>query len=256
MNGETIFMIHGMMGGSWCWDNYKSFFTERGYRCITPVLRHHDTDPRAAPDPRLGTTGLLDYAADLEREIRRMDTAPVIMGHSMGGLLAQILGSRGLAKALVLLTPAAPHGIHCVSFSVFRSFAGLLARGSFWKKLFRISFRQAVYAMLHLLPPAEQRKVYDRLVYESGRAAFQIGFWFLDAEKASKVDHARVRCPVLVVGGSCDRVTPAAVVKKVAEKYGSVSTYREYENHAHWVLGEPGWQNIVADVAAWLEKVL
>lgn len=256
MSGETIFMIHGMMGGSWCWDNYRSFFTEQGYHCVTPVLRYHDIDPRAVPDPQLGTTGLLDYAADLEEEIRRLDTVPVIMGHSMGGLLAQILGSRGLARALVLLTPAAPHGIHCVSYTVVRSFAGLLLRYNSWKKPFRISFGQAVYAMLHLLPPAEQKKVYDRLVWESGRAAFQIGFWFLDRQKASRVDHARVKCPVLVVGAGQDRITPAAVVQKVAAKYGPVATYREYANHAHWILSGPGWREIAADTAAWLEEVL
>jgi len=83
--GETIVMIHGMWGGPWCWENYKRFFEEKGYRCITPTLRYHDVDPKDPPPPELGTTGLLDYAEDLEKEIRALDEPPIIMGHSMGG---------------------------------------------------------------------------------------------------------------------------------------------------------------------------
>ena len=92
---ETIFMIHGMWGGRWNFDNFKGFFEKEGYRCVAATLRHHNVDPKTAPDPRLGTTSLLDYAADLEREIRALGTKPIVIGHSMGGLLAQMLGSRG-----------------------------------------------------------------------------------------------------------------------------------------------------------------
>jgi alpha-beta hydrolase superfamily lysophospholipase len=61
---------------------------------------------------------------------------------------------------------------------------------------------------------------------------------------------------VLVVGAGQDRITPAAVVQKVAAKYGPVATYHEYANHAHWILSGPGWREIAADTAAWLEEVL
>lgn len=100
---ETIFMIHGMWCGAWYWDNYKGFFEDKGYRCVTTTLRFHDVDPGETPHPRLGATSLLDYAEDLEEEIRQLGDKPIIMGHSMGGLLTQILGGRGLAKVLVLL---------------------------------------------------------------------------------------------------------------------------------------------------------
>jgi len=62
-----------------------------GYRCLTPLLRHHDVDPKDKPHPELGCVSLLDYADDLEKEIRTLDEKPVIIGHSMGGLLTQIL---------------------------------------------------------------------------------------------------------------------------------------------------------------------
>ena len=108
---ETIFLIHGMWGGPWYWENYQRVFEQQGHRCIAATLPFHDMAPDDVPDPRLGTSSLLDYAAALEQEIGRIGLKPVVVGHSMGGLLAQILGSRGLAKALVLLAPSSPAGI-------------------------------------------------------------------------------------------------------------------------------------------------
>jgi pimeloyl-ACP methyl ester carboxylesterase len=110
--------------------------------------------------------------------------------------------------------------------------------------------------MLALLPPEEQRKTYDRFVYESGRAAAEIGYWFLDPKKASKVDESMVNCPVLVIAGSRDKITPASVVHQVAKKYGRVSTYKEFPNHAHWVVGEPGWQEVADFAGEWLDKTI
>ncbi|NIN10326.1 MAG: alpha/beta fold hydrolase [Gemmatimonadales bacterium] len=249
-------MIHGMWGGAWYWGKYKRFFESKGYRCHAPTLRFHDADPTDAPDPRLGTTSLLDYAQDLEEEIRQLDGPPIIMGHSMGGLLAQILGSRGYGKALVLLTPAPPYGIVALRPSVIRSSWSSLTTWGFWRKPARPTFDEAVYGMLHLLPVGERREVFDRFVYESGRAGSEIGFWLLDGRGAAKVDERKVTCPVLVVGGVEDRITPASVTRKVAEKYDRVSTYKEFAGHAHWVVGEPGWEQVAKYVSDWLDEVL
>jgi pimeloyl-ACP methyl ester carboxylesterase len=128
--------------------------------------------------------------------------------------------------------------------------------GEFWKTPRKQTFGEAVYSMLALLPREEQRKVYDRFVYESGRAASEIGFWQFDKRGASKVDETKVNCPVLVIAGSKDKITPASVVKQVADKYHNVSTYKEFGNHAHWVVGEPGWQEVADFAGEWLDKTI
>lgn len=251
----TIFMIHGMWGTSRDWDDYRTFFQARGYRCITPNLPGHDTAPGAAPDPRLGTLSLLDYADVLERQIRQLDQKPIIMGHSMGGLLAQILGARGLARALVLLTPAAPAGLLTLTPSVIRCFWRYALRWRFWDRPYLPRFRDAAWSTLNLLPAEGQREAYARYVPESGRAIFEIGCWPLYRGKATTVDASRVTCPMLVIGGGLDRITPASVVRKVAARYGAVSTYREFAGHAHWVLGEPGWEAVAGFTAQWLHQL-
>jgi pimeloyl-ACP methyl ester carboxylesterase len=252
---ETIVMIHGMYSTSWYWENYQNFLEQRGFQCHTPTLRYHDIDPKDEPDPKLGTTSLLDYARDLEEYIRNLDQKPFLMGHSMGGLLAQILGSRGLTKGLVLLTPASPSGINALKYSVIKSFWSILTKWGFWRTPNRMPFDAVVYSMLHLLPVEEQKAVYDKCVYESGRAAAEIGFWYLDFKGATKVDQSKVTCPVLVIAGAEDRITPASVVRKVADKYQAVSTYKEFENHAHWVVSEAGWEEIIEFAADWIDQV-
>ena len=247
---DTLFMIHGMWGGSHLWDRYREFFEARGYRCVTPTLRHHDVAPQSPPPAGLATTSLLDYAEDLERQILSLGALPILMGHSMGGILAQILAARGLCEKAVLLTPAAPRGILALRPSVIRSFWSGITTWAFWRKPYKPRFSEAVYAMMHLLPRGEQKEAYDRYVFESGRAAFEIGFWLFDGRRAAAVDEAKVTCPVLVVAGSLDRITPAAVVRNVARKYRA--DYREFPNHAHWVLGEPGWEEVAEHAAQWL----
>jgi len=250
----TIFMIHGMWGTPEDWSNFRPYFEARGYRCFTPALLYHDMDPGAEPDPRLGTTSLLDYAAALEREIRQLGAQPVLMGHSMGGLLAQMLGARGLARGLVLLTPAAPAGIPALTPSVIRTFWRTQARWGFWKKPVRLGFAEAAYSMMQLLTEQEQRENYAKFVYESGRAIAEIAYWPFDPRGAARVDESRVTCPVLVIGAAQDRITPASCVRRVARKYRAVATYREFAGHAHWVLGEPQWEEVAGYVAGWLER--
>jgi pimeloyl-ACP methyl ester carboxylesterase len=252
---DKILMIHGMYGGSWCWAHYRGFFEGLGYECVTPTLRHHDVSPQDPPPPKLGETSLLDYAADLEAEIGQLDQLPIIFGHSMGGLLAQVLAARGLARAIVLLTPAAPAGIMALRPSVIRSFWSTLTRPGFWRLPHRPTFEEACYSTLNMLQPDEQRATYDLFVHESGKAAAEIGFWIFDQERASSVDENEVKCPVLVVAGAEDRITPPTVVRKVARKYGPTTQYAEAEGHGHWLMAEPGWQQVAETVADWLDRI-
>jgi pimeloyl-ACP methyl ester carboxylesterase len=253
---DTIFMIHGAWNGPWYWNNYKGFFEEQGYRCITPALRFHDAKPGAAPDSRLGETSLLDYAGDLEREIGELGERPILMGHSMGGLLSLILAARGLARKAVLLSPAPPAGtVVLPTLAGIRNISrvGLLSFGIRSRPV-RPSFEGSAHVLLNQMPSSEHRAIYDRFVFESGRAFFEILFWRRDRGKAAKVDSDRITCPLLCIVGGRDRITPASSVRRIAKRCGSVATYREFPDHAHWVLAEPGWQNIAGSIADWLAQ--
>jgi pimeloyl-ACP methyl ester carboxylesterase len=139
---------------------------------------------------------------------------------------------------------------------MIRSYWSGLTKWGFWRKPMRQTFAEAAYSTMNLLPVEEQKELYTDYVYESGRAAYEIGLWFLDPKGATRVDERKVNCPVLVIVGTQDRITPASVVRKVADKYKHVSTYKELNNHAHWLIIEPGWQEIAEYISDWLNQAL
>jgi pimeloyl-ACP methyl ester carboxylesterase len=252
---ETLLLVHGMWGTAAHWESFRRHFEGRGHRCVAPTLRHHDLEPQGTPDPRLGSTSLLDYAEDLETLVRGLGEKPVVVGFSMGGILAQILASRGLARAIVLLSPAPPAGIHTLSPSLIWEFRSAVLRWGFWRKPFRLPFRETASALLNEVPAERRRAIYDGLVYESGRAACEIGFWFLDPHGAVAVDASKVTCPVLILSGRKDREHPISVIRKIAERYGRVATLEELPDHGHWLVGEPGWEEIAERIERWLETL-
>jgi len=245
-----LVFIHGMWCGPEVFANYRIFFENLGYQCHCPPLRHHERADNRHSLP--GTTSLLDYASDLEIFIRSLPGKPILIGHSMGGLLAQILCARELAEKAVLVCPAAPAGIHALTPSVVRSFAGVMARWGFWKKVNKLSAAAARYALFNRLPEEDIPAALQAMRYESGRAAFEMGFWLIDPKRASAAPAELITQPLLIISGSDDHITPASVHKKIAVRYGA--EYRRYKNHAHWLIAEPGWDEIAADIVAWLQK--
>jgi len=254
----TLVLIHGKWCGPYIWQRFRPFLEARGHRVVTPILRHHHAAPGDPPPAGLGGTSLLDYADDLEAEIRGLGDAPVIIGHSMGGTIAQILTARGLARAAVFLCPAPVAGwpaiAELVSPSVVWTLAWHMARHAIWGIPYRLSFYRACYSSLNNMPAAQQKAEYARWVHESGRALAELGFWFLDRRRASWVDAHRVTCPTLTVGAGHDRITPEPVARLTARRYaGAGGTYRHFPENAHYVVAEPGWEAVAGCVADWID---
>lgn len=248
---KTLFCIHGMWANASAWDNYKKIFEKNGFQCITPTLRHHDT---TQPPKALGKTGVLDYIDDLKKEINKLSEKPIIIGYSMGGLLAQILASQNLAEKVILINPTAPKDIFALSPSIINIFwnfvliGGFIPRWGFWYKPFRISLSKFQYGVANLLPEQQQRELHQTMVYESGWAITQIAL-SLPATHVDTID-----CPILITSSSYDRITPEKIIAKIAKKYQNVTTYKNFDNHAHWMLGEEGWEKIAEFIVDWINK--
>lgn len=238
---HPILFLHGMWGGSWMWDNYLGFFAARGYACYALNLRGHH---RATPVDDIGRVSIHDYIADA-RAVAQTLGGPILVGHSTGGLLVQKLAELLNPPAAVALTPAAPRGIFALSTLELLGVSLRHLREILLSRPILPSQGEADALLGGRLPADERRAVYARLVPESGRMTFDI------AVAGLPVDAARVRCPLLVVAGREDRITPARMVKKIARKYGA--ELRVYDNHAHMLLMEPGWQTIAGDIATWLD---
>ncbi|HUN51469.1 MAG TPA: alpha/beta hydrolase [Candidatus Sulfotelmatobacter sp.] len=250
---RTMVLVHGAFVGGWCWEPFALHFRRAGWRCLAPDLRHHGPD---APLDRLGDTSLKDYAADIAALIRTLPEPPVLVGHSMGGLICQKLAAEGLAEALVLLAPSPPWGVLSLSRSEIEARFGLLAAGPFWTRALRPSFRVAASHALDKLEPAAQSEIFARFVPESGRALFEILYWPLDFTRASAVNARAVDCPILIAVGSEDKVVPPGTVQSVARLYRGAVAYHEFPGHSHFLFGEPGFERIPAFCDGWLRQML
>jgi pimeloyl-ACP methyl ester carboxylesterase len=252
---QTAVLIHGAFCASWAMEGYQRVFEAHGVRTIVPTLRHHETVPGTRAARELGVTSVLDYADDIEALVRALDEPPLLVGHSMGGLIAQIVATRVPVKALALLAPSAPWGTLPTSPWEVVSAQGLYFAGQFWNKPLRPEAWIAESHALDFLPPGERERVFARFVPESGLATFEIMHWAMDARRASYVEARAVKCPVLCVAGAQDRVNPAKTVASIARRYRDKGHYFEVENASHWLIGEPGWERTAHFVREWLANV-
>lgn len=252
----TVVMIHGAFAGPWCFDGFRTRFEDRGYRVETPALRHHDMVPGSAVPEGFADTGLRDYADDLADLIATLGPPVILVGHSMGGLLAQLLAARDLSRAAILLTPASPWGILPSTDDEIAAAKGLMAAGPFWTDTLTPVFEIAVGNSLNRLPADRQRAVFDRFQAESGQALLESMFWMFDETAASHINAINVDCPLLCISGGQDRVIAPPTVARIAEKYADLATTIEYEEAGHMLLLEDGWEAIADDCLDWLEQVL
>ena len=150
------------------------------------------------------------------------DQEPIIIGYSMGGLIALILCSRGLGKLGIFITPAAPSGIIAITPSVLRIFIKNIFRWKFWSKPVPPNFPSAYYGVLHDLSREQAKDIFDRSASpESGRALCEMGFPFLDPYGATKVSEQSIKCPTLTIGAGRDRITPIQIARKLKKKLKS-----------------------------------
>ncbi len=251
---KTIVMIYGAFAGGWCFDNFAGALAGQGWTCHTPDLRFHETGPTRLPSSRLATTSIADYTSDMAAFVAGLDEKPVILGHSMGGIIAQQLAAKGLARALVLLASGAPWGILPVSDEERAVATGLMAAGAFWTRALNPVLAVAANDSLANLDPAAQRQVFDRLGPESGRALFELFFWMFDKQRTTEVDASKVTCPVLIISGAADKVISPVTAGRIAELYGDRALFHVAPGHGHFLPLEPGWEELACDCSGWLEK--
>ena len=233
----------------------QELLAARTYDCHAIGLPSHTASSTQADD--VAALSIREYVAHVEREIaaRGFSQPPVLVGHSMGGLVAQLLATRVAPAALVLLTPAAPAGINALHPKVLPSGLTILGRWGFWKRAHKLGAERARRDMVNGLHHSQQEKIINSLVWESGRVASEIAFWWADAQRATRVDPAAVKCPVYVVSAGQDSLTPAQLVKKVAARYAN-ATYRHWPERGHWVIDDLDTEEMVYEIDGWLRPIL
>lgn len=251
MNAKpTIFAIHGMWATSKRWDNFKRFFEKKGFRFFAPSLPYH-YEGNEHLGSVLGGASIRFYVANVLRRVRRVKKifpGPIVLiGHSMGGLIAQKVAEMEDVSALVLINSAPPRGVSLHTDPRYKRDIARYFLKILFSRPFKPSYELACRYIMNNMPPQDWPQLYEGFVYESGRAAREILFGKI------VVDETKVECPVRVVAGMKDMIIRPRVSFDLAEKYGTHSFCDLHPtDRGHWPQTEPGWEEEAESLRFWL----
>jgi pimeloyl-ACP methyl ester carboxylesterase len=237
----TLMFLHGAFVTHEPWRPWMERLAARGWPSVAVARRGRlGVGPERARGLRVA-----DYLADTLAAIDALGEAPILVGHSLGGLLAQQAAAAGRARALVLIAPAPAAKLTAQPVALpayLPMFPRILAGAPVLP-----GCGGCARIALNRMPESERAALHATLVPESGAVYREMIFG------AIKVDATKVRCPTYVIGGVDDRIVSPALMRFTAERYGA--ELKLHDAHAHWILAEPGWEAVADDVAEWLERV-
>lgn len=244
-----LLLLHGIFGGAWAFADTQRWLSARGWTSYAIDVRGRGA---GALVPEIGRASVRDYVADAiagAREVTRLHgTAPAVVGHSMGGFLAQKVAEAGDAAAIVLLCSAPPRGIPVIGWELLRRMVKpryllplLLSRP------LRIEREDSDALILNRVEPGDRAAIHARFSPDSGRAGRELALGVVG------VDLTRVRCPVLSIATGYDRFVPPHVGTAIARRYGG--ELRHFAPNAHFPLAEPGADAIREEIDRWLRGV-
>jgi pimeloyl-ACP methyl ester carboxylesterase len=251
----TVVLVHGLWMTPLSWEHWIERFEARGHRVLAPAWPGFD---RKIEEIRSDTTpfeglGLTEIADHYAKIIQALDAPPIVMGHSFGGLVTQILLDRGLGSAGVAIDPAQPKGILALPWSTFRVVWPVFRNPAGVGKANALTAKQFHYAFGNTLSEHESAKVYERYAVPGpNRPLFQAGLANLNPKAASKVNLKNDdRAPLLIIGGGADHVVPPRTSRtnfKLYHASKAITEYKEFPGRSHYLVGQDGWEE-VADYA-------
>jgi pimeloyl-ACP methyl ester carboxylesterase len=253
---ETIVFIHGMFMTPDCWHAWPARFEKSGYRVVAPPWPGRDKSVealrKAHPDPAVGKLRLAEVVEHFDALVRAMPEPPVLIGHSMGGLIVQILLARGLGKKGIAIDPAPPKGVFVASWAFLKSNWAVVSPFTDADDPYLMSFEEFRYAWAHTLSEEAQRSAYDKFMVPESRRVGR------DATTdVADIDFTRKTAPLLITAGASDHIVPAALNKKNHAAYAkcpSPTDFHEFPGRTHLVLSQTGWEEVADFVRAWMEK--
>jgi len=251
----AIVLINGLWMTALSWENWIQRYSERGFRVIAKSWPGMDIDIkqlRRDPSP-IATLGITEIVDHYEKIIRELDSPPIIMGHSFGGLMAQILLDRGLGAAGVAIAPAPVKGIIFLPFSTLKVTFPALSNPANNHRAVPLTPEQFHYAFTNNLSEEESLTVYQRYaVHGPDHVLFQAALANFNPHAPTTVNFDnKDRAPLLLISGGQDHVSPSSVVEanfKLYRKSEALTEYKEFPERTHFTLGQDGWEE-VADYA-------
>lgn len=251
-----IIFIHGMFLNPKSWEKWIEYFTARGYECEAPAWPLHEGEPamlRNNVPAHLGDLSLAAVYSHYADLVSGEATPPVVIGHSMGGLVMQKLAAAGLIRAGVGICSAAPNRMLSVDWGFLRNSASItnpfagdepyeMTPELFHKNFGNMMTEDESNAAWEKHALNESRQVLRNIMGEDGQ-----------------IDTELPHVPFLFVGASDDEIIPNSLVRRNAHAYSddrSHSEYVEFSTRGHFICGENGWEEVAEHIANWLDSHL
>lgn len=251
-----IVFIHGMFMNPKSWQKWMDYFAVRGFQCHSPAWPCHQGEPaelRQSPPAGLGSLTLTEVLDHHRRFLAELGGKPVLIGHSVGGLITQKLINEDRAMAGVAINSAPPAGIFLPKWSFFKAnlpvvnpFAG--------DQPFQFSLEQFQYAFCNTMSLDETRQVYESLVVPESRNVARAV-----AGPEARIDFAKAHPPILLIGGEKDHIVPWRLNHKNYKAYlhpSSQRTFKLFPGRSHYICGQTDWQEIAEFVYQWLKPMI
>ena len=254
IESKTIVLIHGAFVSSETWDEWKDYYSGLGFNVIVPPWPCKDASAnelrRRHPDPDVASfllQQLIDHYAAI---ITELPEKPILVGHSMGGLITQVLLNKGLAAAGVAIHSVPSLGIIPTEFSFYK--AGWKGLGFFTpvKKTYLMSLKDWQYAFTNGMTIQEQQNAYNKYAVPESKLVVRDAL-----TNAAKIDYEKPHEPLLFIAGSTDNIIPASLNYRNYKKYRnpqSIIDYKLFEGRNHYVVGLPTWKEEADYILDWL----
>lgn len=253
-NSKTIVFIHGLFVTNNCWDEWIKYYESKGYKCYAPAYPLKNDCPQnlrknitVGKIETLRLETIIKFYGDT---ISKIGGKPILIGHSLGGNLVQLLINKGYGSAGVCIHSGPPKGLISFKWSFLKSNLPLLTASK--KKPYLMSFKKWQYSFTNGMTLEQQKSTYENyLVPESAIIAKDA------TTNISKVDFNKPHAPLLFTSGSADHIIPASLNKRNSKKYkdkNSIVDFKVFENRNHFVIGADGWEEVAAYIENWIVK--
>ncbi|HEY9047660.1 MAG TPA: alpha/beta fold hydrolase [Ohtaekwangia sp.] len=254
---KNVVFVTGAFVTNLGWNPWIEYFQSKGYTCVAPPWPFKDAPPdvlrkRQPNDIDLATLTLSEVVDHYAGIVKSFPEKPIVIGHSLGGLMTQIIVNRDLAAAGVAIHSVPPLGVFPYEFSFLK--AGWKALGLFTslKKTYLMSFKDWQYAFVNEMPLEEQLEAYEQNTIPESKTVARGGL-----TSAAKVDFDKPHVPLLLTSGDLDTIIPAHLNLRNYKRYkknGSVLDYKEFKGRNHYVVGQSTWKEDADYILEWLAK--
>ncbi len=250
---RTIMLIHGAWLNSASWADVKTRYEARGFTVVAPDWPHDERTPaelRDFPRKELAKVGQVDLFDHYERRIRALPETPMLIGHSLGGVIVQHLLDRGLGVSGVAINPAPTPGVPLGPHAIVSALPVFLDPLS-WRKSKVMSRKFFAERFAQTAPRDQVTELYDRYIVPTPGKVYWDGVTGASGRiRWTNPD----RAPLLLIGGDLDLIADASMTRAIYDRQKrapSRTDLKIFEGRSHWTCIDPGWEAVADHALDW-----